>query len=234
MTSDDDAIWNDYDKKHIRNAIDQHPLRKNSSYRRLIEAVSVEVCKIKSDEQFWLFDQGVGVIETIMCTVNIYGSNHLDEKNCDTNKTYWFHQNQVWLRGKKPLEPYISVDGTREAAITYLHLPYRVPALDRLLVDMLVASELFAYADEVQPILNKKMPLVLSWLLSNILSVIVGCAIAAFCFWIGDGGTVMNWVGGIILALTLLATMWSIIAFPFAYPKVRANHTAVEGTIGAI
>ena len=99
---------------------------------------------------------------------------------------------------------------------------------------MLVASEMFAFADEVQPILNKKMPLLLGWLLNNILSVIIGCAIAALCFWLGDGGTVMNWVGGIILALTLLGTIWSLIAYPFYYPKVRAHHTRVEGTIGAM
>jgi hypothetical protein len=35
-----------------------------------------------------------------------------------------------------------------QAAASYLRLPYRVDALDRLLTDMLMAAEMFAFADE--------------------------------------------------------------------------------------
>jgi hypothetical protein len=231
---DDETIWDQDDATQIRNAVNRHPLRTDASYRRLIEAVATEVRKTESEDQIWRLNQGFEVVEAIMRAVNEDGWKLLDEEHSDTKKSYWYHKSHVRLAGKKRLEPYIAVDETQEAAASYLHLPYRVPALDRILVDMLVASEMFAFADEVQPILTKKLPLLLGWLLNNIFSVIIGSAIAAFCFWIGDGGTVMNWVGGIILALTLLGTAWSLLAYPFYYPKVRAHHKRVEGTIGAM
>lgn len=234
INDDDEAIWDQDDATQVRNAINQHPLKSDTSYRRLLEAVATEVRKTEPGDQYWRLNQGFEVVEAIMRAVNEDGWNLLDEEHAETKKNYWYHKSHIRLAGKKRLEPYIKVDETQEAAATYLHLPYRVPALDRILVDMLVASEMFAFADEVQPILNKKLPLLLGWLLSNAFSVIIGCAIAAIFFWIGDGGTVLNWIGGIILALTLLGTMWSLIAYPFYYPKVRAHHKKVEGTIGAM
>lgn len=235
MIDDDDAAtWDQDEATELRNAINRHPLKKDTGYRRLIEAVATEVRKTQPGEQYWRLDRGIAVVEMIMRAVNEDGWKLLDEDHADAKKTYWYHQGRVRLAGKKRLTPYIKVDETQEAAATYLHLPYRVPALDRLLVDMLVAAEMFAFADEMQPILKKKLPLLLGWLLNNVLSVLIGGAIAAFCFWIGDGATVMNWVGGTILALTLLGTAWSLIAFPFYYPKVRAHHAKIDGIIGSM
>ena len=214
--------------------IDRHPLKRDAGYQQLIEAVATEVRKTEPGDQYWRLNQGIEVVETIMRAVNEDGWKLLDEKHSDTKKTFWYHKSHVRLAGKKRPGPYITANETQEAAANYLHLPYRVPALDRILVDMLMASEMFAFADEVQPILNKKLPLLLGWLLNNILSVVIGCAIAAFCFWIGDGGSVMNWIGEIVLALTLLSTACSLIALPFFYPKVRALQKKSEGTIGAM
>jgi len=235
MIDDDDAAtWAQDEATELRNAINRHPLKKDAGYRRLIEAVATEVRKTQPGEQYWRLDKGIAVVEMIMRAVNEDGWKLLDEDQAGAKKTYWYHQGRVRLAGKKRLTPYITVNETQEAVATYLDLPYRVPALDRILVDMLMASEMFAFADEVQPILNKKLPLLLGWLLNNILSVLIGGGIAALCFWIGDGGTVLNWVGGIILALTLLGTAWSLIAYPFYYPKVRAHHKKVEGAISAM
>lgn len=227
MQDENSAAW-------FREAIDRHPLKKHVGYRQLIEAVATEVRKGKPDEQYTQLDQGFQVVATIMRAVNENGWNLLDKEHGDTEITYWYHRSHIRLAGKKRLEPYIKVDETQEAAIAYLQLPYRVPAIDRLLVDMLIAAEMFAFADEMQPILTKRLPLLLGWLLNNILSVIIGSAIAAFCFWIGDGGTVTSWVSGIILALTLLWTAWSLIAYPFYYPKIRAHHRKIEGIIGSM
>lgn len=236
MINDDEheITWDQDEATQVRIAVDQHPLKKDASYRRLIEAVAKEVRKTKPGDQYWQLNQGFEVVEEIMCAVNEDGWKLLDEEQSGSKKIFWFHKNRICLAGKKRLEPYITVDKTQDAAAAYLLLPYRVPALDRILVDMLVASEMFAFADEVQAILNKKLPLLLGWLLSNILSVIIGCAIAAICFWIGDGNSVMNWIGGIILAITLFGTVWSLIAYPFYYPKIRAHHKKVEGTISAM
>lgn len=234
MIDDDKTTWDQDDATRVRNALQRHALQSNPGYRRLLEAVATEVRKTEPGDHYWLLNEGFDVVEAIMSAVNEGSWRLLDEEHAKTEKMYWYHKGQIRLAGKKRLEPYIKLSETQEAAAIYLKLPYRVPALDRILVDMLVASELFAFADEVQAILNKKLPLLLGWLLNNLFSVLIGCAIAAFCFWIGNGGTVMNWVGGIILALTLLGTLWSLIAYPFYYPKVRAHHKKVEATIGSM
>ena len=237
MLNDDEdaeAIWAQEEAANIRNEIRSHPLYKDARYARLIDDVVTEVRKTEPGNQLRLLERGLNVIDEIVYAVNEDGWElHSDEKS-DVVWAYWNHKGQVRLAGKKRLEPYITVNETQEAAAAYLRLSYRVAALDRILLDMLVASEMFAFADEMRPILNRKLPLLLGWLLNNVFSLIMGSAIAAFCFWIGDGGTVMNWIGGIILALTLLGTAWSLIAYPFFYPKVKAQHKQIEGTIGAM
>lgn len=231
---DEEPIWNLDDDAQLRRGVERHPLIKEGSYGRLLRAVADEAKKSDQGDRYWRFNQGAEVVETILRAVNEDGWKLLDEEERDTKKVFWYHKQHIRLAGKKRLEPYITVQDTQEAAATYLHLPYRVPALDRLLVDMLIASEMFAFADEVQPILKRRLPLLLGWLLNNVVSVVAGFAIAAFVFWIGNDNTVMNWIGGIILVFTLLGTAWSLIAFPFFYPKLRAQHKKVENTLSGM
>lgn len=44
------------------------------------------------------------------------------------------------------------------------------------------------------PRLEDRLPLLVGWILGNIVSVMFGSAIAAFCFWIGDGGMILTWI----------------------------------------
>ena len=77
------------------------------------------------------------------------------DEEASMKRKFWYHDQYIRLAGKKRLEPYILRLDVEEAAALYLQLPYRVPALDRLLADMLIAAEMYAFADEVQPILKK-------------------------------------------------------------------------------
>ncbi|MHA6719689.1 hypothetical protein ACX40Y_09575 [Sphingomonas sp. RS6] len=231
---DEEPIWNLDDDAQLRRAFERHPLIKERSYGSLLRAVADEAKKSDQGDRYWRFNQGAEVVETILRAVNEDGWKLLDEEERGSKKGFWYHKQHIRLAGKRRLEPYIIAQDTQEAAATYLRLPYRVPALDRLLLDMLIASEMFGFADEVQPILKRKLPLILGWLLNNVVSVAAGLAIAAFVLWIGNDNTIMNWIGGIILVLTLLGTAWSLIAFPFFYPKLRAQHKKVENAISGM
>lgn len=146
----------------------------------------------------------------------------------------WFHRSSPRLAGKKQDEPYIMRLEVEGAAGAYLRLPYRVDALDRLLSDMLMAAEMFAFADEMQPQLKQKMPTVLAWVWGNLKSLVVGLGIAGLLLWFAPNSTTMHWVAGIIAGLTLLGALFSLVVFPFVYPSVRAQRQKFAGTVRAM
>ena len=112
INDDDEAVWDQDDATQVREAINQHPLKTDASYRRLIEAVATEVRKTEPGDQYWRLSQGFEVVEAIMRAVNEDGWKLLDEEQADTKKTYWHHKSHVRLAGKKRLDPYIKVDET--------------------------------------------------------------------------------------------------------------------------
>ena len=73
-----------------------------------------------------------------MRAVNEDGWRMLTDDDPENEKRqYWHHKDRFQLAGKKRLDPYIIVDSTQEAAAQYLQLPYRVQALDRILLTCL-------------------------------------------------------------------------------------------------
>jgi hypothetical protein len=60
------------------------------------------------------------------------------------------------LKGKVPE---IDRESVLNAAADYLALPYRAPRLERTLVDILVATEMFAYGEEM----FRPIPAALRW-----------------------------------------------------------------------
>ncbi|MDB5691730.1 MAG: hypothetical protein JWO81_793 [Alphaproteobacteria bacterium] len=234
MTDDDDDTRDQDESKQFGKLLSQHFLANDYSYGPLVRAVADEPKKTDSGDQCWRLNQGLDVVEEIMLSVNDDAWRIGSDEEAEAKRKFWYHQGSVRLAGKKRLEPYIPVQGVQDSAASYLRLPYRVEALDRILVDMLIASEMLAFADEVQPIVKKKLPILLRWLLNNVLSLLIGCAIAGSLFWIGNGNVAMNWLAGIILAFTILGTAWSLISFPFFYPKLSAHHRKVEDIIAAM
>ena len=235
MIEDDDSIWDDEESKQFRKLLERHPLYKDHSYGRLIRAVADEAKKAPEGNQCWQLNQGIEVVEEIMRAVNEDGWQMLaDDKHQNEKRKYWHHSERARLEGKKRLDPYITVLGVQGAAVLYLQLPYRVQALDRILLDMLIASEMFAFADEMQPILKKKLPLLFGWLVGNVSSLLVCCAAGGFVLWLGGGATITNWIGGAIITLGVARTLWSLIAFPFYYPKLRADRRKFDGIIEAM
>ncbi len=102
------------------------------------------------DTEFqWLASSGSSVIRTLRSALGRF------EKEADRTLLIWRHIPDAAQRIVKNQAPPMSRLEIEAAADEYLSLPYRVPELDRLLVDILVALELFAYGDEVSG--NKPM-----------------------------------------------------------------------------
>lgn len=79
-----------------------------------------------------------------------------DEREGDARLSVWQHRSMPLAEVRANRSPLMDRVEIESVAHDYINLPYRVPALDRLLVDVLVALELFAFADEVCG--NKPMP----------------------------------------------------------------------------
>lgn len=169
---------------------------------------------------------GLDVVEVAARAVNPTWWDREDKVTCA-----WHHQSRPKLARKKHAEPYIIRVDVEEAAAGYLALDYRVDSLDRLLTDMLMAAEMFAFADEMQPQLNQRLPTVLSWLWNNLKSLVIGLAIAGVLVWLAPDSTVMLWIAGIIAGLTVLGAAFSLIVFPFLYPGVRAQRQKFQATV---
>jgi hypothetical protein len=164
------------------------------------------------------------------------------EKEGDARLLVWRHQDSAAQLIAKDQSPPMARYEIESAAQAYLDLPYRVPEIDRLLVDVLVALELFAYGDEATG--NKMMsgggpsPLKLKPVrgfifghgLNLVLALILGAA-----FW-GVSLTGLfpeSWlpaVWGILLVLWLGLLAIGVISFPrfwLAATKARKQALAL-------
>jgi hypothetical protein len=98
-------------------------------------------------------------------------------------------------------------------------------------MDMLMAAEMFAFADEVQPQLKQRLPTSLAWLWGNLKSLVIGLAIAGFIWWLAPTSAISQWAAGILAGLTLLGAFLSLILFPFFYPAVRDQRRKLNATV---
>jgi hypothetical protein len=225
------TVWSSHQDEEVRG----HELFKDRFWGRLVAEVGKAAGAAGSDEYERRDNirRGLDVVETAARAVNPNWWNRNDQNAA----LPWYHQSRPTLASKKRGEPYIIRIDAEEAAAEYLALPYRVDGLDRLLTDMLMAAEMFAFADEMQPQLKQKLPTILSWLWNNLKSLVIGLAIAGVLVWVAPDSTVMLWIAGMIAGVTILGTAFSLIVFPFLYPGVRAQrqkfHATVMGMIDA-
>ena len=152
-----------------------------------------------------------------------------------------------WDSSARPIDkikadkvPYIDRSSLESVAGDYLALPYRSQAMDRFLVKVLVAMELYAFGDEM---LNEKTfgvfparsPLkqrhaLLAYLRGVILNGVFFGGIAAFALWSASKGwigeTSAAWTSGTCVALFFLFGVISTFALPFSWhsqAKARRN-----------
>ncbi len=129
--------------------------------------------------------------------------------------------------------PYIDRLSVESVVGDYLALPYRSQAMDRFLVRILIAMELYAFGDEM---LNEKTfgsfparsPLkqrhaFLAYLRGQILNGVLYVGIAALAVWASSKGWINEsiawWTSGVCAFLFLLSAALSTFALPFAWRK---------------
>jgi hypothetical protein len=214
---------------HRDDQVQRHELVKDRFWGRLIldtaraaAAVSADGCEREDNIR-----SGLDVVEATARAVNPnwWGG---DE---DRPILGWYHPSTPMLAGKKHGDPYIIRLDVEEAAAVYLALPFRVDSLDRLLTDMLMAAEMFAFADEMQSKLKQKLPTVLAWLWGNLKSLVIGLTIAGGLLWVFPNSTVAQWIAVIVAGLTFLGSAFSLVVFPFLYPSVRAQRLKFHATV---
>lgn len=135
--------------------------------------------------------------------------------------------------------PYIERSSLEAAVDEYLALPYRSQAMDRILVKVLIAIELYAFGDEM---LNEKTfgfparsPLkqshvLLAYLRGVLFNGVFFGGLAALALWAASSGwigeTSAGWVSAACVSLFLLLGAISTFALPFAWRtqvKARQN-----------
>jgi hypothetical protein len=211
--------------------IAHHDLAREKHWVWLLKDVGRAGLEASSDEDQLdaCLDRGFEIVEGIAFALN-------PDRWDDTAKPLagWHHRRHLDLATKtfgEPCLPKLELEGLAGA---YLQLSYRVDALDRLLVDLLMATEIFAFADEMKPLLKPSLPLPLKWLLSNATTLLVGLSIAALTLWLAPGSTAGHWVAGIVAVLTLGSVAWSLIVFPFVYPAARRQRQKFDGVIAGM
>lgn len=124
-------------------------LKSSSTVRRFLldqitsEAKSIAMRKGMSVEQFYdLAQPGIDVVDDFQWSMTQDGS--VKEQTWN----FWRHQRNPMELISASNVPAISRDRLEHAASAYLALQYRERNLERLLVDALIAAELYAFADE--------------------------------------------------------------------------------------
>jgi hypothetical protein len=222
------TVWSPHQDEQVC----RHELFKDRSWGRVVTDVARAAAAVEGDDYVREDNvrRGLDAVEAAARAVN---PNWWDRDENEAARM-WHHQSSPALAGKKRLEPYIMRLDVEEAAAEYLALPFRVERLDRLLTDMLIAAELFAFADEMQTQLKQKLPTVLSWLWGNLKSLAIGLSVAGVLVWLGQSSTIMLWIAGIIAGLTVLGAAISLVLFPFVYPAARAQRRKFNSTIMAM
>jgi hypothetical protein len=125
--------------------------------------------------------------------------------------------------------------GIEDAATNYLDLPYRAPYLERTIVDILIALELYVYSKEML----EKPPVGFRWMTrsplqqKHVLRRYIGGLITGATFFLGlayvfaefgprlIGNTAASWIAGALGVLWFIDLCWSTIMLPFAWRNQR-------------
>ncbi len=159
---------------------------------------------------------------------------------------FWRHHEDPleWIRQKKV--PYIDRSEVEICVGSYLRLPFRCEAMDRLLVDLLVATEMYGFGDKIlneetfglyphsSPL--KQRHVLLTYIGGVVIgaAILVGAATLALYLgsngWIGEGWSVSIAAVLVLIWLVLLAIQTT--ALPIAWVKQRKARQRVANLLG--
>jgi hypothetical protein len=203
--------------------------RARTQYRDLIEEITksakAEASKTNASAdhfEFSLLTEAIAIVNDIQSALveDPY-------KNPQAGWNFWRHHNFALERVKNKDLPFIDRSALETAATRYLDSPFRVTALDRLLVDALIAAELFAFGNlMLNPYSRSMSPLkqkhtLWTYLLGQIWSIVFFGGIGALAIWLHAiaviSETFLGWTIGILVLLFLINLVVATIALPIVW-----------------
>ena len=159
----------------------------------------------------------------------------------ENDLNFWRHDDNPLHRVKQDGQPYMQRETIQSFAEHYLRLPYRVPRVERVLVDMLVALELYSFADEMirKPFARWLLPVAsplqqrhmfiryVTGIFWNV-ALFGGIAYAAQMYL---SHSVAEWVTPISLGLLVLSVLVATVALPIAWRGQRKARKHVRNLI---
>ena len=229
----------------------------HAQYTRAVEALTKDAMSFASSHGIsatpardgWhsefddVLNQVQSFIVNLAFSLNIYSDDNVDLR-------LWSHQIDLANKIQNGNIPAIVRADLEVAVGEYLKLPFRSNYVDRLLVDVLMATEIYAYGAEIsaapyipgfsQHVTLKFSP-TLNWLAGNFMVVLLW-AILAGLFWVVSVIHLFppDWLIGlnfIFAGLFLLNLVWTTAWLPFLWVKVatakRQMHKLMSEMIGA-
>ena len=196
-------------------------------YARLLQDLGESAARsaknVYIDDFRWTyFDPISNFVSTLHSSVSDFGS---QEPN------FWKHDQFAIEKAKRFEGPEIHRDLVENVVADYLALPVRSALVDRTLVDILLATELFAFASEVfsgnrVSIAKGNGPL--DFLFGRLFSILFFSGPIVIAVGVTNLGWLTNeWSIGVIwglIGLFLIETAWASLRFPFAWrAQVRQN-----------
>lgn len=218
--------------------------RSNSLRRRLVTDVTKAAMNhaLATGRDVEVFrdyaDQGIGIVSGLEHSLTENKQYDFSENAKPVvNWNFWLHDDKPQASIRAPKFPYMDRFGLEQDAYGYLDLPYRAPLLERTIVDLLIALELFAYSKEM----FEKLPAGLRWLSQSpltqkhVLRQYLGGRVFGAVLFLGPayfaatfaprlfGETASAWIVGILVGLFVLELVFSTIRLPFAWRYQRKS-----------
>ena len=191
-----------------------------------------------------LLNDGLGIVRSLRWAL-------VRDETENPSPNFWDNNARPVEKIKAKQVPYIDRSGLEAVVGEYLALPYRSQALDRFLIRVLIAMELYAFGDEM---LNEetfglfpaRSPLrqrhaLLGYLRGQLINGVLFGGIAALAWWANSSGLIelgtAEWITGVCGFLFLAFASVSTFALPFwwlAQAKARRNVRKLLSTMSTL
>jgi hypothetical protein len=233
-------------------ALDIEPSkRRYSEYQRALEAITgsgVEYAQRVGASLEWrddpsiygILEEGVNVLSDLRFAVRSGEYSETDEEPL----RLWSHRAQPLYDLQIKKTPSLGRQDIEAVVGSYLRLPYRSQPIDRMLVDLLIALELYGYGNEVlNPVyiegITPKPPLkqsaVLGWLTEIGLSLAIWIVVALVLWGLSALHILPEdwvWGGNALLALLFFGNAaWTTAHLPHAMLKLRKSKKTILGLL---
>jgi hypothetical protein len=159
----------------------------------------------------------------------------------DGKPNFWRHHERPLRLAKENAVPPLNREMIEAAVGDYLQMPVRSAYVDRLLVDLLVAMELFAFARDA---FGHGFERSIRFAPSALLSFLKGAAISLLIFgvllgalWSLSGYIASGWTEGLAFGIVLLASIdlaWMILMLPWSILARRRHNKRISAMLATM